>query len=101
MATTTSAVTSSEGPSGPARPSLWERIRSGDEIALSVTFLCAFSILAITAYLVWELWINSAQPRHQFGWKFLTTQTWDPVSGDFGALPFIFGTLVTSALALI
>lgn len=101
MATTTSAVTSSAGPRGSARPSFLQRLRSGDEIALGITFLCAFSILAVTVYLVWELWINSALPRHQFGWKFLTTQTWDPVSGDFGALPFIFGTLVTSALALI
>jgi phosphate transport system permease protein len=36
----------------------------------------------------------------QFGWKFFTTSAWDPVSGDFGALPFIFGTLATSLLAL-
>jgi phosphate transport system permease protein len=102
MATTTSAVTASgAGPSGSAHPSLWQRIRAGDEIAVGVTFLCAFSILAITAYVVWELWINSALPRHQFGWSFLVTQTWDPVVGNFGALPFVYGTLVTSALALI
>ena len=37
----------------------------------------------------------------QFGWKFFTRQAWDPVSGDFGALPFIFGTLATSLLALL
>ena len=102
MATTTSVVTSSgAGPTGSAQPSVWERIRGGDEIAMGFTFLCAFSILAITAYVVWELWINSALPRHQFGWSFLVTQTWDPVVGDFGALPFVYGTLVTSALALI
>ena len=68
---------------------------------MGITFLSAFSILAITAYVVWELWINSAEPRHQFGWSFLVTQTWDPVAGNFGALPFVYGTLVTSALALI
>jgi phosphate transport system permease protein len=100
--TTTSAVTSSgAGPTGSAQPSVWQRIRGGDEIALGVTFLCAFSILAVTAYVVWELWINSALPRHQFGWSFLVTQTWDPVAGNFGALPFVYGTLVTSALALV
>ncbi len=102
MATTTSAVTTSgAGPTGSAQRSLWERIRTGDEIALGITFLCAFSILAVTAYVVWELWVNSVLPRHQFGWSFLVTQTWDPVVGNFGALPFIYGTLVTSALALI
>ncbi len=68
---------------------------------MGITFLCAFSILAITAYLVWELWINSVLPRHQFGFNFLRTQTWDPVAGQFGALPFIYGTLVTSAVALV
>jgi len=68
---------------------------------VGITFLCAFSILAITGYLVWELWVNSAMPRDKFGWSFLKTETWDPVAGDFGALPFIYGTLVTSVLALI
>ena len=44
--------------------------------------------------------ILSGGKRHKFGWSFFVTQTWDPVSGDFGALPFIYGTLVTSAVAL-
>ena len=88
---------------GSAKPesSLWQRIRGGDEIAMGITFLCAFSILAITAYLVYELWINSALPRHKFGFNFLRTQTWDPVAEQFGALPFVYGTLVTSAVALV
>jgi phosphate transport system permease protein len=47
------------------------------------------------------LWINSGLPRHKFGWSFFVTQTWDPVAEQFGALPFIYGTLITSALALI
>jgi phosphate transport system permease protein len=38
--------------------------------------------------------------REKFGWRFLLSQNWDPVAGDFGALPFIFGTIVTSAIAL-
>jgi phosphate transport system permease protein len=99
MAATSTPLTGA-GPAKPAQ-SVWERIRGGDEIAMGITFLCAFSILAITTFLVWELWINSVQPRHQFGWNFLVTQTWDPVAGNFGALPFVYGTLVTSALALI
>jgi len=88
---------------GPARPeqSFWQRVRGGDEIALGITFLSAFSVLFITGMIVWELWANSSLPRHQFGWSFLVTQTWDPVAGQFGALPFIYGTLVTSALAML
>jgi phosphate transport system permease protein len=37
----------------------------------------------------------------QFGWGFLTSSEWDPVRGKFGALPFIYGTIVSSILALI
>ncbi len=89
-----------------ARPSgrastFWQRLRSGDDIAYVVTLTCALTILAITALLVFELYKNSAVPRHQFGWSFLVTTTWDPVAGQFGALPFIYGTVVTSALALL
>ena len=37
---------------------------------------------------------------HEFGWKFFIRSEWDPVSGEFGALPFIFGTVASSLLAL-
>ncbi len=89
-----------------ARPSgrastFWSRLRSGDEIAYILTLVCALSILAITALLVFELYKNSTDPRHKFGWTFLTTSVWDPVAGQFGALPFIYGTVMTSALALL
>ena len=87
-------------PSGRAS-AFWQRLRSGDDIAYVITLTCAMTILAITALLVFELFRNSAVPRHQFGWSFLITSTWDPVAGQFGALPFIYGTVITSALALV
>jgi phosphate transport system permease protein len=62
---------------------------------------CAASILLITGLLVYELYINSGPSRLKFGWSFLSTSVWDPVAGEFGALPFIYGTVVTSALALL
>jgi len=86
-------------PSGPVS-ALWQRLRSGDDIAYVITLTSALTILALTALLVFELYKNSAVPRHQFGWSFLVTSTWDPVAGQFGALPFIYGTVVTSTLAL-
>ena len=76
-------------------------LRSGDTFAHVVTLLCAASILLVTVALVHQLYINSTSPIHKFGFRFLTGRTWDPVSGEFGALPFIYGTLVTSALALL
>ena len=85
--------------SGPR--SFLRRLTDGDQIAHLITLIFAASILLITALLVYQLWIGSADARHKFGWHFFFTSTWDPVAGDFGALPFIYGTLVTSALALI
>jgi phosphate transport system permease protein len=80
---------------------MWYGLQTGDEVAHLVTFLFAASILLLTAFLVWELWAQSAESRAKFGFHFLFTSNWDPVSGDFGALPFIYGTVVTSVVALI
>ena len=77
------------------------RLKSGDQIAFLVTATCAASIFLVTVLLVYELWINSTLARQKFGWNFLFTSTWDPVAGEFGALPFIYGTVVTSILALL
>ena len=76
------------------------RFSGGDEIAHLITLIAAATLLLITALLVYQLWIHSSDARHQFGWSFFVTRTWDPVAGQFGALPFIYGTLVTSAVAL-
>jgi phosphate transport system permease protein len=73
----------------------------GDTVFKNVTLLFALSILAIAAAIAWQLFKNSALARHAFGWFFLTKQIWDPVAENFGALPFIYGTLVTSAIALL
>jgi phosphate transport system permease protein len=48
-----------------------------------------------------ELWQGSVLSRHKFGFDFFRTTTWDPVFDNYGALPFIFGTIVTSAVALL
>ena len=58
-------------------------------------------VLAVVAGVGFELIRNSNLSIRKFGWKFWTTSNWDPVSGDFGALPFIWGTLYSSAFALI
>ena len=57
--------------------------------------------VVITGALVYQLWTQSAQARRAFGWHFLSGQVWDPVFGHFGALPFIYGTLMSSALGLL
>ena len=64
-------------------------------------FACAMSVLLIVGLIVSELILHSQLSIDAFGWRFFTAQTWDPVSGDFGALPFIYGTVVSSLLALV
>jgi phosphate transport system permease protein len=75
--------------------------RDGDQITHLVTFLFAASVLLVTVFLVYELWIHSGPSRAKFGFRFLTGRTWDPVAEQFGALPFIYGTVLTSFLALL
>ncbi len=63
--------------------------------------LGALSLFVIVALIVWMLVHNSQLSIHTFGMRFFRSSNWDPVSGDFGALPFIYGTLVSSLLALV
>ena len=72
-----------------------------DTAFATVMLLCALSIFAIVIFIASILIARSHLSLAQFGWKFFTRQAWDPVSGDFGALPFIYGTLATSFLALL
>jgi phosphate transport system permease protein len=99
-ASTTSELGARPAPPGRAQVFL-KRLRAGDEIAYLVTFICAASVIAITAMLVWELFQTSVLSREKFGWSFLWTTTWDPANGVFGALPFIYGTVITSAIAMV
>ena len=64
--------------------------------------LCALSIFAIVALIFWELTLRSQLTLSKFGFaKFFFGSAWDPVNGNFGALPFIYGTLASSLIALI
>ncbi len=69
-------------------------------------FHWAFRVLALAPVVLIvslgvELYHASLASRHAFGWGFLTGSAWDPVFDHFGAWPFIFGTLVTTAVALV
>ena len=99
MATTTTIVPSA-GPVAGSR-SFLSRLREGDEIARMITFLFAASVVLVTVLLVFELWQGSVLARHKFGFNFFHTSVWDPIFEQFGALPFIYGTLVTATIALL
>jgi len=90
----------SAGPRAAPR-SFSARLMDGDQVAHVITFIFAASIMLITVLLVIVLWNHSVLPRNKFGLSFFTGRVWDPVAEQFGALPFVYGTLVTSALSLI
>ena len=72
-----------------------------DVVFRNSLLLCSASILAIMGLFFYELAVCSKLSIAKFGLGFFVGRTWDPVSGDFGALPFIYGTLVSSVVALV
>jgi phosphate transport system permease protein len=72
----------------------------GDRLFKWVTLLMAFSVFVLIVLIGYELSHESTLALRKFGWRFLTSSDWDPVSKQFGALPFIFGTLVSSGIAV-
>src|SRR5664279_1650800 len=82
-------------------PVIRQRAQTGDTIARLVVLTFACLILLVTLLAVYELWISSAPSREKFGLGFLVSTQWNPVTEAFGALPFIYGTAVTSVLALL
>ena len=89
-------------PAQPATPLL--RASGGelpDRIFKSAMTACGLAVLGVLVLIVYELISGSRLSWHAFGFKFFAASDWDPVNEHFGALPFIFGTLVSSLLALI
>jgi phosphate transport system permease protein len=77
------------------------RARPDEVLFRGGTGLFAVVVIAIVAAIAFELYRQSTLSIHQFGWQFWQTDNWDPVAGEFGARPFIWGTLYSSILALI
>lgn len=66
----------------------------------ATVYAVALSVILITLVIAYELWINSKLSIDKFGFSFLWKSVWDPVLGDYGALPFLYGTVVTTLVAL-
>jgi phosphate transport system permease protein len=90
-----------------ARPSLPPRAVSrgrrglGDRLYRALILASGWAVLILAVGLVAALSWESWPAIRAFGLRFLVTSHWDPVAGEFGALPFIYGTLVSSLLALL
>lgn len=73
----------------------------GDKVYAAVIFLASLSIFVIILWLAWALAAASGLSLHQFGLSFITGHVWNETADIYGILPFIFGTLYSSAIALV
>lgn len=76
------------------------RTKHGDTIFWALTLFFALVVVFLVAAIGFVIWAGSQEARQAFGIRFLFEQGWNPVSGNFGALPAIYGTLVSSLIAL-
>ncbi len=79
---------------------LKSRHSNGDSVFRFLTLVLASSALFLTAVYFFELYTGSS-PTLRTGIGFVTGSTWDPVNSVFGVLPMLYGSLVTSAIALL
>jgi phosphate transport system permease protein len=84
------------GPLASTRDRRWP-----DRLFFVAMLACGCSVLALVGVIVYELITKSSLSWHAFGWKFFFRSEWDPVNDQFGALPFVYGTVVSSILALV
>ena len=85
----------------PATSVSLERANYGDRIFKLLLTVAALAVPVLLGFLVYELWSGADLAIQRFGLDFITTSVWDPVAEQFGALPLIFGTLLSSLIALI
>jgi phosphate transport system permease protein len=83
------------------RDSTLSRFRLGDFLFRNATMLAAYAVLILLGGVIVSLIIGAAPALQEFGFGFLVSQTWNPVTEKFGALSPIGGTIITSALAML
>jgi phosphate transport system permease protein len=88
-------------PVGAKQPLMAAKKRVGDRIFAALTWIFAALMAVILVALLIVLYIDAAPAINRFGLSFLTSSSWDPVRDLFGALPAIYGTILSSLIALI
>ena len=77
------------------------RNKLGDPLFKALCFIAAISILVLMGLLIYKLYQVALPSIQEFGAGFITSNEWDPVNDIYGAKPFIYGTIVSSMLALV
>ena len=73
----------------------------GDSVFRTIVSAASVGMIALLIGVIILLYIDSRPVIEQYGFSFLITSEWDPVFQNFGAAPYIFGTIVTSIVALL
>ena len=84
-----------------SRASVLRRLRTSDLVFHGLTRGAALFVLLLLSGVILALIIGSAPALGTFGLTFITTEVWNPVTDQFGALAPIYGTLITSAIAML
>jgi phosphate transport system permease protein len=100
--TTTSPAAPVRAPETRRLPLSLQGVAYGDRVFKLLLGLAAALLPVLLGFLVYELWTGSRLAIGKFGFfHFVSSSTWDPVAGVFGAFPLIFGTLISSLIALL
>lgn len=83
------------------RPKPVGRQAIGDQAFKTLTAVMALTVFVLIVLVGYELAHGARLSLNKFSWHFLISSDWDPVNNQFGAVPFIFGTLVSSAIGLV
>src|SRR6476620_3593204 len=84
----------------PSRAQVLVRMRLADKAFQYLTHATALGVLGLLGCIIFALVIGSLPALGTFGFEFLVTQNWNPVTERFGALAPVYGTLVTSLIAM-
>lgn len=88
---------------------LWKRLlqtlsptgNASDAFFRGLLFTASFMVLVLVLAMIFALASQSMLSIRQFGFGFITSSDWNPIKGQFGALPFIYGTIVSSLIAIV
>jgi len=90
-----------EGRTIPFKDRLARQTQHGDLIFWLISMIFAVIVVGLLFAIIFVTWDGSSSARHAFGLGFLTSSAWNPVKDDYGAAPAIYGTVVSSLLALL
>lgn len=79
----------------------WRRGNAADRLYAAVLAGFGATIPALFLFIVWRVGVAAWPSLREFGAEFITSSEWNPVAGEFGALPFVYGTVISSLLALL